>query len=230
MADLGISSFKDLLLQHLAPGAGVIVALTMFSSPIFAVLNVMKQQHLGDLNPLPSLLGMFNCAGWVGYSLTNGDLYVFFANGPGFLIGSFLVLGTYPYASKKQQKTMMTLFLALSALLLSVAIGGIKALESSELDIRGLQTLWGLAANFILVLYYGAPLSTVYAVLKTRNSASIYIPLSVCAMLNSTLWVAYGLAVNDYFIAVPNAVGWVFALIQIVLRVIIPPQPDRERP
>lgn len=29
-----------------------------------------------------------------------GDLYVFFANGPGFIVGSFLVFGTYPYAPK----------------------------------------------------------------------------------------------------------------------------------
>lgn len=217
-----MGSFQDLLLHHLAPGAGVFVALAMFCSPLFAVQNVIRTESLGDLNPLPALLGMFNCAGWIGYSLTNGDLYVFFANGPGFLIGAYLVLGMYPFAARKQRNLLSALFLAFSGLIIGVSIAGVKMLQNGDMNLPGLQTLWGLTANAILVCYYAAPLSTLWTVLVKRDSSTIYAPLTMTAMLNSSLWIAYGLAVRDYFISVPNAVGFVFASIQLGLRFTFP--------
>lgn len=63
---------------------------------------------------------------------------------------------------------IMGLFLAFSSLIMGVAIGGIKALEGGRLTVQGLQQLWGLTANFNLICYYAAPLSTVYAVISTR--------------------------------------------------------------
>jgi hypothetical protein len=40
-------SGNDLLLQHIVPGLGCIIAFVMFSSPLKAVMQVQKQRHLG---------------------------------------------------------------------------------------------------------------------------------------------------------------------------------------
>lgn len=133
--DLLKGKMGDILMETIAPGLGVFIALAMFASPIFAVLKVMKtgvlgvrtspshshcNHHRSTPGPQPTALlardgqlRWYACShtpltrppplrhtGWVGYSLTNGDLYVFFANGPGFLVGSFLVFGTFPHAPK----------------------------------------------------------------------------------------------------------------------------------
>ena len=50
----------------------------------------------------------------------------------------------------------------------------------------------GIAANFVLLLYYSAPLSTVKTVLVTKSSASLYWPMCMMNVINSTLWVVYG--------------------------------------
>jgi solute carrier family 50 protein (sugar transporter) len=63
---------------------------------------------------------------------------------------------------------------------------------------------WGFTANAILLVYYAAPLSTIITVVRTRNSASLHMPLSIMNTINGVLWLVYGLAVNDLFIAVPN--------------------------
>lgn len=65
-------------------------------------------------------------------------------------------------------------------------------------------------------VYYSAPLSTVYHVLRTRNAASLYWPLCLMNLVNGSLWTAYGIAVTDYFIWVPNGIGAVLAAFTLV--------------
>jgi solute carrier family 50 protein (sugar transporter) len=55
--------YMDLFLHHIVPGIGCLVALAMFASPLKAVLLVRKRTHLGELNPLPFVAIIANCAG-----------------------------------------------------------------------------------------------------------------------------------------------------------------------
>jgi solute carrier family 50 protein (sugar transporter) len=57
-------------------------------------------------------------------------------------------------------------------------------------------------------------------VVRTRNSASIYRPTCIANLANAALWVAYGVAVHDPFIWVPNGVGGILSVFLISLTVI----------
>lgn len=70
-----------------------------------------------------------------------------------------------------------------------------------------LRLLWGYTANAILLIYYAAPLSTILEVLRTKSSSTLHWPLVLMNTINGALWLAYGLAIHDYFIWVPNGVG-----------------------
>ncbi|KAG7341724.1 sugar efflux transporter [Nitzschia inconspicua] len=87
----------------------------------------------------------------------------------------------------------------------------------------------GYVVNFNLVFFYGAPLSTIWTVLKQRNTASIHIPTMVTNTLNGSFWLAYGLAVSDAFIYVPNGLGGALGAIQVVLLILFPRQPSSIR-
>ena len=65
----------------------------------------------------------------------------------------------------------------------------------------------GIAANFVLLLYYSAPLSTVKTVLVTKSSASLYWPMCMMNVINSTLWVVYG-RVRQWPVLKPNLHLW----------------------
>jgi solute carrier family 50 protein (sugar transporter) len=73
-----------------------------------------------------------------------------------------------------------------------------------------------------LLFFYGAPLSTIATVLKTRSSRSIHVPTMITNTANGVFWCAYGIAVQDYLIGGPNAVGAFLGGIQIVLCVLFP--------
>jgi solute carrier family 50 protein (sugar transporter) len=73
-----------------------------------------------------------------------------------------------------------------------------------------------------LLFFYGAPLSTIATVLKTRSSRSIHVPTMITNTANGAFWCAYGIAVQDYLIGGPNGVGAFLGGIQIVLCVLFP--------
>jgi solute carrier family 50 protein (sugar transporter) len=69
----------------------------------------------------------------------------------------------------------------------------------------------------ILLLFYASPLSTVVEVVRSRSSDSLHLPLSVMNIVNGSLWLVYGLAITDYFIAVPNGVGALLGVVYCAL-------------
>jgi Sugar efflux transporter for intercellular exchange len=87
------------------------------------------------------------------------------------------------------------------------------------------QLLVGILVNLNLVFFYGAPLSTIVTVVRTRNTATLHLPTMLTNTANGVFWMAYGCAVLDYFIIVPNGLGALLGAIQIFLCLILPRQP-----
>ncbi|KAG2445268.1 hypothetical protein HYH02_008735 [Chlamydomonas schloesseri] len=209
---------KKLFLHHLAPGLGCIIAFLMFVSPLKTVLQVRANKHLGDLNPLPLVAIIANCAGWLIYGCINADPYVIAANEPGLLLGIFMTVSCYGFADPKARDLMLKALMFFSVLLSCVGISIALFIEDDEWASKTA----GYTAVFILLCYYGAPLSTMAEVLRSRSSASLFWPTSAMNTVNGLLWVAYGTAVSDPFIAIPNAIGAAFGVIQIGLIQIYP--------
>eukprot|EP00887_Chlorella_sp_A99_P007766 scaffold20.g7766.t1 len=84
------------------------------------------------------------------------------------------------------------------------------------------KAMWGFTANAILLMYYAAPLSTILTVVRTRNSSSLFFPLAIMNSVNGTLWLIYGIARKDLFIAVPNGIGALLGLVLVGLIIIFP--------
>lgn len=86
------------------------------------------------------------------------------------------------------------------------------------------ELIVGITVNINLFFFYGAPLSSIVQVFKERNSASIHITTMVTNTLNSCFWTAYGLAVGDAFIYIPNGTGAILGLMQGILVLLFPRQ------
>lgn len=84
------------------------------------------------------------------------------------------------------------------------------------------ELIVGIAVNLNLVFFYGAPLSTIATVLRTRSSSTIHIPTMITNTATAAFWCAYGVAIMDPFIGVPNGLGALLGAVQIVLYVLFP--------
>ena len=70
--------------------------------------------------------------------------------------------------------------------------------------------------------YYGAPLSSIQEVLRTRSSTTIHKPMVALNGLNAAFWSSYALAVGDPYILVPNAIGAALSAVQMGLCALFP--------
>lgn len=109
-----------------------------------------------------------------------------------------------------------------------MVVGAVGTLGDLQPD--HLKKLWGFTANAILLIFYAAPLSTVLEVVRTRSSATLNLPLSVMNVVNGSLWLVYGLAIDDLFIAVPNGVGAVLGVVYCILLFAYPRKSAKRSP
>lgn len=89
-------------------------------------------------------------------------------------------------------------------------------------DRAQITKVYGILCNLILLAYYGAPLSTCKTVLATRSSASIYLPTVLVNGINGAFFSIYALAIDDWLLFAPNAIGAGLAAIQLILCLLFP--------
>ena len=80
----------------------------------------------------------------------------------------------------------------------------------------------GIITNINTCMFYGAPLSTIYTVIKQRDSSSIHRPTMILNTSNAVFWVAFGIGVMDWIILIPNGLGAILGFIQMFLRLVVP--------
>jgi len=80
----------------------------------------------------------------------------------------------------------------------------------------------GVVVNLNTMLFFGAPLSTIWEILETCNSASIHVPLTIASVVNSGFWATYGIYIMDPMVLLPNIVGLSLGATQIFLCLLYP--------
>ena len=201
----------SVLLTKAAPAAGVALANIMFLSPVKAVVDARKCGRLNDLNAVPFVAIVGNTVAWLGYSFATRDAFVFLANWPGLLLGLYYTMTGVALGDQKQRSLIEKLLLAYAAVL------GAAGYAAASGAFGSAQAVLGLVANALLLLYYSSPLSVVANVVKKRNAAALFWPLSLTSLLNGALWTSYGRAVGDAYIWAPNLIGALLATLQLAL-------------
>lgn len=192
--------------------AGVVLCNAKCLSPMSAVLRTRQTQVLGSLNPIPLVAVTGNNAGWVAYSASVHDPYVLASTMPGLLLGVFYVASTYAVADESRV-TMQTMMACYSVLLASAGVLSFlcPGLQCSPSEAFGALSM-ALALSF-----YASPLPAMSSALQSRCADSIHAGLATTTLCNASLWTAYGLAVHDWHMWLPQATGATIALVQLAM-------------
>ncbi|CAI0547724.1 unnamed protein product [Linum tenue] len=117
----------------------------------------------------------------------------------------------FPHSIDRQMFTLKVLLSSLGAYGLMMLVTVFLVHGSARVNAVG----WICAAFNIAV--FASPLSVVRNVIKTKSVEYMPFSLSVFLTLCATAWFFYGLLVNDYYIALPNVLGFLFGVAQMVL-------------
>jgi solute carrier family 50 protein (sugar transporter) len=91
---------------------------------------------------------------------------------------------------------------------------------ATNLSFTGAAHVMGGIGDAFAIIMLGSPLEKVKVVLKTKSARALPVPLCCMCLVNTSLWLTFGLTTNDVFVIVPNCFGVVMCSIQVALCVI----------
>lgn len=91
-------------------------------------------------------------------------------------------------------------------------------LAAFVLSRKAAVSLVGMEGVVFCVLLFSSPLAAMRAVIQTRSAKSIPLPFTLVSLLNCTLWSVLGIfEMNDVMVYVPNLLGFLASVAQLVL-------------
>ncbi|KAL2458085.1 Bidirectional sugar transporter SWEET10 [Forsythia ovata] len=105
-------------------------------------------------------------------------------------------------------------------LLLIFNVGGLGVIMVvSLLVVKGSNrvTVVGWICAIINLAVFAAPLSIMKQVIRTKSVEFMPITLSFFLTICAIMWFFYGFFIKDYYIALPNVMGFLFGIVQMIL-------------
>lgn len=195
---------------------GNIISLLVFTSPIKTFWKVVKRKSTENYKGAPYITTLLSTSLWTFYGLLKPDILVVTVNGAGAIFQLTYVTLFLMYAPKDKKIKTAKLVAILNAGFLGVVIAiTLLAMHGS------LQTTFvGVLCAALTIGMYAAPLSAMKRVMRTKSVQYMPFFLSFFLFLNGGVWSVYAVLVKDYYIGVPNVVGFVLGSAQLILYII----------
>ena len=203
---------KDDLGSTIFGWVGNALALYFYIAPIVPFVKVIKGQMTWKQSPGVLLLCSFlNCILWSDYGLITNQFLLYLANGLGGTIT--LIYITIFLIHVADRKVLLSLFYNFFLICCIVEIYFVfYYLVPSKVT--------GVIANVFNVLMYAAPGEKIYQICKGASYQLIPIWSTIGGTACSTSWMCYGIYQKDIYVVIPNALGVLASIVQIVIFVI----------
>jgi solute carrier family 50 protein (sugar transporter) len=197
------------LLGDIFGWVGMALGIYFFISPAVPFYNLIK----GKINytDAPGLLLVFTFINeilWLIYGLLVDKPQIYYTNGIG---GGFTVIFITIFLSYySKEKIYLT---AIFLILLVIIMATISYLGYFMIYYEYV----GYAANAFNVGMYAATGEKIYRVFKTKNYKLMPIYSIIGAFLCTGCWIIYGTIIYEINVLIPNGLGMLFAIIQLIV-------------
>lgn len=191
---------------------GTVLATYFYIAPIVPYIKLIKNEK--TLKEVPGVLlicSFLNCIFWSDYGLLEDKFSVYFANGIGGTITLIYITIFLVYLAGKKILMSCVYNLFLIACVVELYFVCYYLVPSK---------VTGIIANVFNVLMYAAPGEKMYTVFKTGNYELIPIWSTIGGAACSTSWMLYGFYEGDLLLVIPNALGVIASIVQIVVYLI----------
>jgi len=176
--------------------------------------DFMRKGSTGDVSGVPLVVGALNSCCWFRYSLLIDDAALIVVNGTGACLNTIWTAAYYAYTQRKlliqvQIVGAVSFFLTLMTY---VSYASHESAVSAN----------GTVAAGIAVVLMASPLANLNNVLRTQSTESLPFPMIVANFVLTGLWTLYGDIIEDSFVKVPNGLGWILSVLQLLLFCIFP--------
>nr|XP_043630996.1 bidirectional sugar transporter SWEET4-like [Erigeron canadensis] len=196
--------------------AGNITAVTLFLSTVPTFYGIWKRKSVEQYSPMPYLASFFNCGLWVLYGMPfvhPNSMLVVTTNGAGLAIEFVFLLIFLKYSDSRKRLKVVLIWLLEIIVFVGLTLFVLILVHKTQKR-STIVGSFGVAAN---ILMYASPLSVMKLVITTKSVEYMPFPLSLFCFLNGLCWFLYALFPFDPFIAVPNGIGGLLGILQLIL-------------
>ncbi|KAL5747744.1 hypothetical protein ACOSP7_024761 [Xanthoceras sorbifolium] len=196
---------------------GNIISLFLFLSPVPTFVRIVKKRSVEQFSPAPYLVTLVNCSVWVLFGLPMvhpHSILVVTINGTGTAIELVYIALFLFYSNNKKQR--LRVFLALLVELIFIALVTILVLTLLHTT-KQRSMVVGIICILFNVMMYASPLAVMKLVITTKSVEYMPFFLSLASFGNGVAWFTYAFLPFDEFIIIPNGLGTVFSMGQLIL-------------
>jgi solute carrier family 50 protein (sugar transporter) len=194
---------------------GNIFGAALFLAPAITFYYVIKRGSTEEFSGIPYVVALLNCLlyAWYGLPFVSSDnILVTISDGSGAVLELIYVCLYLIYSPPLHRRKILGLFVVELVLFGAIAVVSMMALHQTARTL-----LVGIVAAALSVCMYAAPLSIMKLVVETKSVEYMPFFLSLFVFLCSFSWFVYGILGRDLFVGVPNGVGTVLGVAQLVL-------------
>lgn len=196
--------------------AAPISSIILYMAPIPTVLEFTRRKMVGNLPLLPYTSMLSNSLAWTVYGLMNSEPKLWTSNFVGFTLSIYYFFSFARYTPHGATTLPGTFdqhvqgFVSVLAFILWFA----RSKKSGPI---------GRVGVLINMAMYASPLSAIKAVLETKSSEAIPLPLTVASLASCIFWTITGyLDMHDPYVWVPTTFGIIFGMAQVALKLSFP--------
>ncbi|KAK8953966.1 Bidirectional sugar transporter SWEET4 [Platanthera zijinensis] len=207
---------------------GNAIALGLFLSPLPTFIRIWKKKSVEEFSVIPYVATLLNCMLWMVYGLPivhpNSTL-VLTINAAGTAIELCYVILYLVFSDGPKRMKALLLFLGDLAI-----VGTVSAIVLIFFHTHERRSLIvGILCVIFCIIMYLAPLTVMFvtlvstvqsSVIKTKSVEYMPLSLSVASFFNGLCWTIYALIRFDLYITIPNTLGLLFSITQLVLHVL----------
>ncbi|GLJ55760.1 hypothetical protein SUGI_1197430 [Cryptomeria japonica] len=201
---------------HLIMGIlGNIFGAALFLAPVVTFYYVIRRGSTEDFSGIPYVVCLLNCLLYTWYGMpfvSNDNILVSLSDGLGVVLEAIYVCLYLVYSPPKERRKIMLMLIAELIMFTIIAVVSMTLLHGT-----GRKILVGVLAAALSVCMYGAPLSIMKLVIETRSVEYMPFFLSLFVFLCGLSWFVYGIIGRDAFVAVPNGLGTLLGVAQLIL-------------
>ncbi|GFP95447.1 bidirectional sugar transporter sweet5 [Phtheirospermum japonicum] len=161
---------------------------------------------------------VLNCAMWVFYGMPfvhPDSILVVTINGIGFFIESFYVIIFLIYSEWPKRRVILIALLVEVVFMFGVVVVTMLCLHTT----KSRSLLVGMLCIVFNIGMYTSPLTIMSRVIKTKSVKYLPFYLSLANFANGVVWSIYALIKFDPYVLVPNGLGTISGLVQLLLYV-----------
>lgn len=199
------------VVEQVCGWVGSAIAMFFYISPVVPFTKLMKGQV--DLNTIPGVLllcSLLNCLLWCEFGLQVNKLPVWICNAAGAAttVIWLVIYWTY-FAQQKWIPAIVYNFLMLNV------IGEIFYICYTFCG-NEYNYVVGYIAMVFNTLMYAAPGEKIVQVIKKKDYTLIPIVSCIAGVFCSSFWGVYAIFINEITMMIPNFLGVIFAILQII--------------